>query len=103
MDKLQLETNLRVEQARKTELTRQVPQAATAAAAVKSERMLEIERDIRNLEDALNVALQKYTEAHPDVQNIRSRLELAKRAKAADPEGRGRSQARRPPAAAPPR
>ncbi len=77
-DKLQLETNLRVEQGRKAELSRQAPQAASAAAPVKSDRLLEIERDIRNLEDTLNITLQKYTEAHPDVQNIRSRLELAK-------------------------
>jgi protein tyrosine kinase modulator len=79
MDKLQLETNLRVEQGRKAELTRQVPQVASASAAVKSDRVLEIERDIRNLEDALNITLQKYTEAHPDVQNLRNRLELAKK------------------------
>lgn len=78
-DKLQLETNLRVEQGRKAELSRQVPQGAAAApAAVKSDRVLEIERDIRNLEDTLNIALQKYKEAHPDVQNLRSRLEVAK-------------------------
>ncbi len=81
MDKLSLETNLRVEKARKTELTREVPQTAAAIASMKSDRMLEAERDVRNLEDALALARQKFTEAYPDVQNLKSRLELAKQRK----------------------
>jgi polysaccharide chain length determinant protein (PEP-CTERM system associated) len=82
MDKLSLETNLRVEKARKTELTRETPQAAAAiAASMKSERMLEAERDIRVLEDGLAVARQRFTEAYPDVQNIKNRLALAKQRK----------------------
>ena len=44
------------------------------------------------LEDALNVTLQRFTEAHPDVQNLRSRLEVAKNRKQTDPEGRSRGQ-----------
>ena len=80
MEKLQLETNLRVETGQRAELAREAPQA-TAAAAGKSERLQEVERDIRNLEDLLNVTLQKFKEAHPDVQNIRSRLEIAKNRK----------------------
>lgn len=81
MDKLTLETNLRVEKARKAELTREVPQTAASNASVKSERMLEAERDIRNLEDALALARQRFTEAYPDVQNLKNRLELAKQKK----------------------
>jgi len=81
MDKLSLETNLRVENTRKTELTREVPQTAAALASMKSDRMLEAERDVRNLEDALALARQKFTEAYPDVQNLKSRLELAKQRK----------------------
>lgn len=81
MDKLSLETNLRVERARKAELTREVPQTAAQVAAMKSERMLEIEREIRNYEDALAVTRQKFTEAHPDVQALKSRLEVAKNRK----------------------
>jgi uncharacterized protein involved in exopolysaccharide biosynthesis len=79
MEKLQIETNLRVEKGRRSELTREVPQATAAAmAAVKSERVLEIEREIRSIEDALNITLQRFTEAHPDVQNLRGRLQVAK-------------------------
>ena len=81
MDKLSLETNLRVEKARKAELTREIPQAAAAVAPLKSERMLQAERDVQNLEDALALARQKFTEAYPDVQNLKNRLELAKQRK----------------------
>ncbi|MGH9645910.1 MAG: GumC family protein [Bryobacteraceae bacterium] len=44
MEKLSLETNLRIEKTHKAELTREVPQAAAQQAAMKSDRMLEIER-----------------------------------------------------------
>jgi polysaccharide chain length determinant protein (PEP-CTERM system associated) len=78
MEKLSLETNLRVEKGRKAELMRVAPQAAAVAASMKSDRMLEIEREIRNYEDALTVTRQRFTEAHPDVQTLKSRLEVAK-------------------------
>jgi protein tyrosine kinase modulator len=84
MEKLQIETNLRVEKGRKSELTREIPQtvAMASAAAAKSDRVLEAERDVRNLEDTLNVLLQSKTEAHPDVTNVKGRLEVAKNRKA---------------------
>jgi len=82
MEKLQLETNLRVEQGRLKELNREVPQTGAAgvavAAATKSDRVVEIEREIRNIEDTLNLTLQRFTEAHPEVQNLRGRLQVAK-------------------------
>jgi succinoglycan biosynthesis transport protein ExoP len=81
MDKLSIETNLRIEKAHKAELTRVVPQTAAVAAAMKSDRMLEAERDIRTYEDALAQARQKYTEAYPDVQTLKNRLEIAKQRK----------------------
>lgn len=81
MDKLSLETNLRIEKAHKAELTRVVPQTAAVAAAMKSDRMLEAERDVRTYEDALAQARQKYTEAYPDVQTFKNRLEMAKQRK----------------------
>jgi succinoglycan biosynthesis transport protein ExoP len=81
MDKLSLETNLRVEKARKAELTREIPQAGAGVAPMKSERMLQAERDVTSLEDALALARQKVTEAYPDVQNLKNRLELAKQRK----------------------
>jgi len=82
MDKLQLETNLRVEKDRKAELSKEAPQAAAAAATMKSDRMLEIEREIRGYEDGLAVVRGKFTEAHPDVQALKTRLEVAKNRKA---------------------
>src|SRR5262249_46333458 len=65
----------------KSELTKEVPQSVAAVAAMKSDRMLEIERDIRSYEDALLIARQKFTEAHPDVQALKSRLEVARNRK----------------------
>jgi len=82
LDKMSMETNLRIEKAHKTELTRDVPQSAAQAAAMKSDRMLEIERDIRNYEDTLAALRQKYTETNPDVQTVKGRLETAKQRKA---------------------
>jgi polysaccharide biosynthesis transport protein len=73
MEKLSLETDLRVEQGHKAELTRELPQVA-ASAAPKSDRLLEAERDVRSLEDALSVTLQRFTEEYPDVKSLRSRL-----------------------------
>jgi polysaccharide chain length determinant protein (PEP-CTERM system associated) len=81
-EKLSDETNLSVEKARKAELTREVPQAAAAQVAVmKSDRMLEVERDIRTLEEGLALLRQRYTEKNPDVQTAKDRLEAAKQRK----------------------
>jgi protein tyrosine kinase modulator len=82
MDKLSNETNLSVEKARKAELTREVPQTAAQAAAMKSEPMQQVEREIRNYEDALAQLRQKYTESNPDVQTVKGRLEVAVKRKA---------------------
>ena len=80
MEKLSIETNLRVEKGRKAELTREIPLAlAAAAAAPKSERMQEADRDIRTLEDALAQLRQKFTDAYPDVQTVKTRLDIAKK------------------------
>jgi protein tyrosine kinase modulator len=82
MEKLSLETNLRIEKAHKTELTSQ-PLAQTAAqqAAMKSDQMLAIEREIRNYEDTLAQLRQKYTDSYPDVQTVKGRLEVANKRK----------------------
>jgi polysaccharide chain length determinant protein (PEP-CTERM system associated) len=82
LEKLNLETSLQVEKSRRAELTREVPQAAAAAVAMKSEQMVQVERQIQQLEDLLNVTRQKFTDAHPDVKDIRNRLEVAKNRKA---------------------
>jgi len=80
LDKLTLETNLQIEKTHKTELTREVPQSSPVV--MKSERMQEMERQVRALEEALAVTRQRFTDAYPDVQSLKSRLELAKQQKA---------------------
>ena len=82
VDKLQIETNLSTEKARKAELTREVPQTAAQVAAMKSDRLLDVEREIRNYEDTLIVARQQYTDEFPAVKTIKGRLEAAKQKKA---------------------
>jgi len=81
LDRLSLETSLNIEKTRKTEMTREVPQTAAQAAAVKSDRMLDIEREIRTLEEGLAALRQRYTETNPDVQIVKGRLETAKQRK----------------------
>ena len=81
MEKGSLETNLRIEKAHKTELSREVPQTVAQSAAMKSDRIQQAERDIQVYEDALAQARQKYTEAYPDVQTLKTRLETARQRK----------------------
>ena len=77
MDKQMIEANLGIEKRRKAELTREVPQT-TLAAAPKSERLQEAERDVRNLEDLLASARARFTDEYPDVKSLRNRLDIAK-------------------------
>ena len=102
MDKLSLETNLRVEKARKSEITREVPQTAAAIAAMKSDRMLEIEREIRNYEDTLATARQQYTDDYPVVKSLISRLDVARQRKAQIQKEEADAKAAAPVAAATP-
>jgi polysaccharide chain length determinant protein (PEP-CTERM system associated) len=78
MEKLNVEANLRIEKGRKAELTREVPQAALAAAP-KSDRLQEADREVRTLEDNLASARQRFTEEYPDVKSLRTRLDIAKK------------------------
>ncbi len=70
-----------MEKARKTELTREVPQTAATIASMKSDRMLEVEREIRQYEDTLAAARQRFKDTYPDVKNLKNRLELAQQKK----------------------
>jgi len=80
MDKQMIEANLRIEKGRKAELTREVPLTpATIAAAPKSERLQEAERDVRALEDNLQSLRQRFTDEYPDVKSFRNRLDIAKK------------------------
>jgi succinoglycan biosynthesis transport protein ExoP len=82
MDKLTMETNLQIEKAHKAEMTREVPPQAGPAIVMKSERMQELEREVRGLEDTLAAARQRFKDTYPDVQNLKNRLEAAKQKKA---------------------
>jgi len=81
MEKLSLETSLRVEKARRAELTREIPQTVAAAAMVKSPRMQQVDQAISGLEDSLQHALQRFTPAHPEVLNLQNLLVVAKNRK----------------------
>jgi len=50
--------------------------------AMKSERMLDAEREVRTLEEGLAALRQRYTEKNQDVQTVKDRLEAAKQRKA---------------------
>ena len=63
-------------------MTREVPQTAAQAASMKSERMLDAEREVRSLEDTLISARQQYTDEYPGVKTLKGRLEQAKQKKA---------------------
>lgn len=80
MEKLNVEANLRIEKGRKAELTREIPQTVAAgAAAPKSERLQEAEREVRTLEDNLQSLRQRFTDEYPDVKSYRNRLDIAKK------------------------
>ena len=97
MDKLSLETNLRVEKARKTELTREVPQ--TAAASRRHEERPDAGNRAGHPEFG-GCAGRDPAKVHRGLsgraESSRAGWRLAKQRKAADPEGRGREQDGRP-------
>lgn len=49
------------------------------AVAVKSDRLLSLERDVQALEAKLQGFMEVYVETHPDVVNLKSQLALARR------------------------
>jgi uncharacterized protein involved in exopolysaccharide biosynthesis len=59
-----------------------VAQPAIQPVAMKSERMQEVEREIRTLDETLTTLRQRYTESWPDVQTVKVRLEAARQRKA---------------------
>ena len=86
-EKLQMETNLRIFKDQMAALSKEsAPEqlaAMQAAAQGKSERLLEVDREIAGWENQLSVLRQHYKETYPDVQialgrlaNARSRREL---------------------------
>lgn len=79
-EKLQLETNLRIlkDQA---DATASAPQSA-AAAAPRDERVILVDREIRQIENSLVGLREKYREEHPDVQRVLGLLDAKKKERA---------------------
>ncbi|MCZ2152678.1 MAG: hypothetical protein LC114_02065 [Bryobacterales bacterium] len=76
-EKLYLESQLAVmkEQAKRTRAT---PEASIKTRA-KSERLMQTERELLQMESGLSALLERYTESHPDVRRLRSQIEILKK------------------------
>jgi polysaccharide chain length determinant protein (PEP-CTERM system associated) len=80
--KLQLETELRIARDQLANLQKDPTEILNSNGLplnVKSERLLEAERNIQSLDQQLAVYRQRYTEGHPDVELIKDRLALEKK------------------------
>lgn len=76
-EKLYLESQLAVmkEQAKRARAT---PEASIKTRA-KSERLMQTERELLQMESGLSALLERYTESHPDVRRLRSQIEILKK------------------------
>lgn len=75
----------------RTQLTALTNPVSSGGPVPKSETMIQVDRDIENLELALASARERYKEAHPDVQRLEAQLSVLKRKKervAADDKAR---------------
>jgi len=81
--KLQLETELRIAREQLTALQKEPVNETIGANGlpvnVKSDRLLEAERNIVQLDQQLAIFRQRYTEGHPDVELLKDRLALEKK------------------------
>lgn len=75
-DKLMMESTLRIY---KDQLASLKAPADPVAAAQRNERVTELDRDIQVLEDRLAVLREHYQDAHPDVQQAKALLAVARR------------------------
>lgn len=91
-DKIQLETQLRELREQATVLAQPVTESAAGAApALRSPRLIEVERELERARGQLNLMRESYTDSHPDVQRLlayiqskeRQREELLREAHAA--------------------
>jgi succinoglycan biosynthesis transport protein ExoP len=76
-DKMQLEARRQIYRDQMNELNK-TPQTDATVLAQKNERLQEAEREIQNLEDALRILRQKYSDNFPDVQTVQGRLQAAR-------------------------
>ncbi len=80
-EKLQLEASLRVAQEQYDALQKQandITVVQSVASVQRNEKLAEAERDVQHGEDTLRQMLQRYGDAHPDVQNMRGQLTALK-------------------------
>jgi polysaccharide biosynthesis transport protein len=77
-EKLMLETQLRIYKDQLAALTRE-PGPAEAVFTPKSERVQEVEREVRQLENTLTTLRENYKETHPDIQRVSAMLAAAKK------------------------
>lgn len=75
-EKLQYESNVRI---MKDQLAAMTRDALPSAAERKSERLLEAEHEVQNLDSQLSVLREHYKDTYPDVQNAIARLDLARK------------------------
>ncbi|HUS06786.1 MAG TPA: Wzz/FepE/Etk N-terminal domain-containing protein [Bryobacteraceae bacterium] len=75
-EKLLLESELRTLKNQQASLT---PPPDSVALQVKNDRLVQIERDIQNLEAQLAVLREHYKDTYPDVQRVLSMLAVAKK------------------------
>ncbi len=77
-DKLLLESNIRIYKDQLTASSKQEAPTVEAAADRVNQRVMELDRDIQNLETQLAVLRQNYKDGHPDVQRVAGLIGLAK-------------------------
>jgi polysaccharide chain length determinant protein (PEP-CTERM system associated) len=75
-EKLQLESNIRIFKDQMTALTKE---PVDSAAAQKSERLIEADRELQAAEAQLNALRQHYKDSYPDVQSGITRVAAAKK------------------------
>ncbi len=77
-EKLYLESQLAVlkDQSRRAAVASPETSMKTRA---KSERLMQAERELLQMEAGLNALLQRYTESHPDVRRMKSQIEVLKK------------------------
>jgi polysaccharide chain length determinant protein (PEP-CTERM system associated) len=80
-EKLQMETNVRIFKDQIAALSREPQEAPVVVQVRKSDRLIDAEREISNLENSLAVLRKQYTDKNPDVVNVSGRLALAKQRK----------------------
>ncbi len=76
-EKLGLENELRILEGQVAELKKMTPAQDSAAMAHRNDELNEAEREVQNIEDALRVLRQRYSETYPDVKAAEGRLKIA--------------------------